>query len=111
MMKKLSFREYLESKETLRKAVEKTPIITTEYVVNKYCSLTIGGNKAERERVPLKPNNKVLIEWEFADIEHPRPVGIRFDGVRNKDPYDENITYWSSKRLQEWLTKNTRRRT
>jgi hypothetical protein len=106
MLKRLSFKKYLETKDLLRKSIEKVPVVTAEYVINKYCSLTIN----ENERIPLKPNSRILVDWEYKDIKNPQHINIRFEGVRNKDPYDDNIIGWSSNKLQKWLKKNTRKR-
>ena len=62
MAKQLSFKEYLESKEKLREAVDNVPQRTAEYTLRKYCKLVVGENKESKIYVPLKPKQKVLVE-------------------------------------------------
>lgn len=107
-MDKLTFKEYLESKEKLREALRNTPQRDAEYVVRKYCKLVVGESKEVKEYVALKPNQKILVEWVYNNLDNPTVVGIRFDGVRDIDSEDEFLTYWDGIKLQKWLLRNTR---
>ena len=110
MEKKLTFKEYLESKQKLREAIEKTPRRQAEYNVYKYCKLVIGESKDEKEYVNLKPNQTITVEWLYEDVDDPTVISIKFDGVKDKDAGDEYETFWSGERLLKWLGRNTRER-
>lgn len=108
MGRKLTFKQYLESKEKLREAVRNTPQRVAEYHVRKYCKLVVGESKEDKEYISLKPKHKILVEWLYADIDNPTIIGIKFDGVKNVDSDEEYDTFWSSERFQKWLLRNTR---
>jgi len=110
-MEKLTFKEYLESKEKLREALRNTPQRNAQYIVRKYCKLVIGETKEEKEYINLKPNQTILIEWLYNDADNPTVLGIKFDGVRNVDSDDDYRTYWDGMKLQKWLLRNTREKT
>jgi len=103
----LTFKEYLESKERLREAIKETPQQTTRYTVDKYCKLIVGESKDEKEQINLKPNQTIVVEWLYNDIDNPTPVKIMFEGVcPNIDSLEYN-SYWQPQKLQKWLLKNT----
>lgn len=103
----LTFREYLQSKERLREAVQDIPHQKKEYIITKYCKLVVGESKDEKEQVNLKPNNKVIVEWVYRDIEAPTPVNIMFEGVCDEVDSENHSTYWQSYKLQRWLLRNS----
>lgn len=109
--RKLTFKEYLDSKEQLREAVSKTPRRNAEYTVRKYCKLVIGESKDEKDYVPLKPKHKVFVDWLYEDVDNPTILGIRFEGVRTVDSDGEFQTFWSGDKLLKWLVRNTREET
>jgi hypothetical protein len=102
----LTFKEYLQSKEKLREAVQETPHTKKEYTVTKYCKLVVGESKDEKEQVNLKPNNKVIVEWLYEDIDAPTVVNIMFEGVCDEVDAENHKTYWQSYKLQRWLLRN-----
>ena len=104
----LTFKEYLESKERLREAIKVTPQQTTEYAVSKYCKLVVGESKNEKEQINLKPNQTIMVEWLYNDIDNPTPIKIVFEGICPNVDSNEYKTYWQSQKLQSWLKKNTR---
>lgn len=103
MSEKLSFKEYLESKKTLRDAVDKIPKTDIEYEVNKYCTLPIG-ESTERKSIKLKPSNKLLISWLCEDRDNPKAVKISFKGTDNIDEQPS----WNDTKLLKWLLNNTK---
>lgn len=107
MAEKLSFTEYLQSKEALLGAIDNTPQRTVEYGVKKYCKLSVGESKENRVQVPLKPNHKILVDWLYDDPDNPTPLNLRFEGTAEHDT-EEHVANWSGERLLKWLTKNTR---
>ena len=107
-MKKLTFAEYMQSKEQLREALSKTPQRVGEYYVQKYCKLVIGETKDEKQYVSLKPKQRIFVEWLYEDIGNPTIVGIKFQGVANIDSEEEHASFWEGAKLQKWLHRNTR---
>lgn len=105
---KLSFKEYLASKEKLREAVSKTPQRVATYSVRKYCKLIIGESKEEKSQITLKPNQKITIDWLYEDIDNPTPVSLKFGGVKNVADEDMFNTYWQGAKLLKWLARNAR---
>lgn len=108
MGKKLTFKDYLDSKEKLREAVEKTPQRIASYAVRKYCKLVVGESKETKEYISLKPKHNVLVEWLYNDIDNPTVINIKVEGVVGVDSADPYETFWSGERLQKWLLRNTR---
>ncbi len=103
----LTFKEYLKSKEELRTAFEKTPQQITEYTVSKYCKLMVGESKDDKEMVILKPNQKIVVEWLYEDIDNPTAIKIMFEGVCAKVDTEDHHSYWPVGKLQKWLQRNT----
>ncbi len=108
MDNKLTFKEYLNSKDRLREAIQNVPERTAHYTIRKYCKIAIGETKKDKEYVNLKPKQKVEVDWLYEDIENPTVVTVRFfdvDGI--KDGSEFNIL-WGHDRLGKWLSKNTK---
>lgn len=108
---KLSFKQYLDSKEKLREAVTKTPQRVATYSVRKYCKLIIGESKDDKSQVTLKPNQKIIVDWLYEDIDNPTPVCLKFAGLKNINADDEHATYWQGVKLLKWLARNAREET
>lgn len=104
---KLTFKDYLESKEKLREAVSKTPQRTASYNVRKYCKLIVGESKEAKDQVALKPNHKIVVEWLYTDVDNPTIVSMTFEGVKEVEPDQEYATYWEGSKLMKWLNRNT----
>ncbi len=103
----LTFKEYLQSKQKLREAVQEIPQQKKEYIVTKYCKLVVGESKDEKEQVNLKPNHKIIVEWLYEEIDEPTAVNITFEGVCPEVDTENHSTYWQSYKLQRWLLRNT----
>lgn len=106
MMDKLTFKQYLESKEQLLKAIHNTPTSIIEYEVRKYCTLSVGELEIEKENINLKPKNTIIVEWRYDDINNPTPTNIKFKGLQDIDEGDQYFTYWNSDKFQKWLTRH-----
>jgi hypothetical protein len=104
---KLTFKDYLDSKEKLREAVEKTPQRTAIYNVRKYCKLIVGESKSSKSHVTLKPNQKICVEWMYTDIDNPTIVSLTFEGLDDINQDDQFETYWNGYKLLRWLNCNT----
>lgn len=107
MVMKLTFKQYLASKEALREAVKQTPRQSKTYQVNRYCNFVVGESKLERQTINLRPTSCITVEWLYEDIDHPIATKINFDGVKNIDPIDDMVPGWSSAKILKWLTRNT----
>lgn len=105
---KLTFKQYLESKKQLHKAIENTPVTIVEYEVCKYCSIVIGETKEESSIVGLRPKQKIIVQWRYDNINNPTPDYVRIVGTTMLDESEEQITYWSGQKLQKWLSRHTR---
>lgn len=101
-MKKISFKEYMESKRKLLEAIKETPIASLKYSVTKYCKMRVGETTDKRYEVALKPRQTILVEWKFDDIQQPEPISIIFDDISP----EEHEVYWTGTKLTEWLSKN-----
>jgi hypothetical protein len=96
-MKKLSFKEYYESKQEL---LTETPsvIFKTKHDIYKYCKVpfTVDG---ERTYVSFKPKDVVVVEWErIGDI--ISPLLFEMNSV--------NYTVaWNPKKMKTWVETST----
>lgn len=105
---KLTFKQYLESKEQLRKAVENVPIAENEYTVVHYCTLPLGEYEEDKITVSLKPRQKIIVEWRYDSMTDPTPQSIRLEGVDAVDSDERHQTFWSNEKLQKWLRRHTK---
>ena len=106
---KLSFKEYLQSKEKLLEAAEKNiPEQVVEYSVRKYCKLVLGESKQDKIYLPLKPKQLISVRWLYEDIENPTPLSINLDGNTETPEESRFKTFWEGEKLRKWLSRNTR---
>lgn len=109
MMEKLTFKQYLDSKDQLLKAIENTPVSIVEYNVKNYCSLTLGENEDSKQVIGLKPKQKVIVEWHYNNIDNPTPENVRLVGVKNNDDDEKHEVFWTGTKLTKWLSRHTNR--
>jgi hypothetical protein len=104
---KQTFKQYLEGKEQLRRAIENTPTTITEYEVRKYCTLVVGECSEESVIVQLKPKQKITVKWIYENPVSPTPDYVKFetDILTESDQYN---VFWSSEKFQKWLIRHTR---
>lgn len=107
-MDKLTFRQYLDSKDKLREALNQTPVRRAEYIMRKYCRLPVGESKEEKEYIALKPKHRVFAEWLYDDPDNPKLASVTFEGVDNVDTEKKHYSYWPDERFKSWLERNTR---
>lgn len=105
-MKKLTFREYVESKTQLLKAVENCPERIAVYDVKKYCKLPVGETKEEKQDISLKPKQQIIVKWKYLN-ETPDPISIKVERVKEICSDEDFSTFWKSDRLIKWLNRNT----
>lgn len=111
MAEKLTFKDYVSSKDQLRSAIDNTPQRVAEYEVRKYCKLPVGETKEEKEQVSLRPKHKITVEWLYNDVDNPTPLNLKFEGPTEIDPDDERSALWNGERLLKWLLRNTHENT
>ena len=97
---KLSFKEYLESKERLEAALRESPTYTATYSMRKYCKLPLGESKQTKEIVSLKPKHKVIVEWEYNEEHPPKVLKIMFEGVEDVDTEKKFHTMCTERAVQ-----------
>lgn len=102
-MEKLTFKQYLETKAELLEALKKSPKHSIRYHVNKYCNLIVGENKENKEYIPLKPKNEIVVEWLYEDLDNPTIINVSVEGNNNK-----HIIFWETERFSRWLNRNTK---
>lgn len=107
MVNKMSFKQYLDSKQQLREAVNSLPIERVEYVVNKYGKLPVGESKQSKEVVAVKPKQLLTVEWAI----HPngtRTINhITVEGVDCEYDGEQLTPLWKPEKVQSWLETNT----
>jgi len=104
-MEKLTFKQHLESKTQLLKAINNCPERVAVYKVKKYCNLVVGESKDDKIKISLKPKQKIHIKWKYVN-ETPDPVMIKVENVKDVNPDDMFSTFWQSDRLIKWLNRN-----
>ena len=105
---KQSFKQYLEGKEQLRKAIENVPVTVIEYEVRKYCTLMVGECVEESSIIQLKPKQKITIRWSYLNPTIPVPEYIKVDTGDMLTENEEYPTFWATEKLQKWLIRHTR---
>lgn len=107
-MDKLSFKQYLESKEQLLKAIANTPISVVEYEVKKYCSLPLGETEEDKRLVGLKPKQSIIVEWRYTTPNNPTPESVRLVGIKEIDEDEKHSTFWSGIKFSKWLSRHAK---
>jgi hypothetical protein len=103
-MDKLTFKEYYESKELLRKAAESTPRVETEYEMLKYCQFPVL-EEDEKEFIALKPRDRINILWEYLRTDEV-PLPLRVE-ITSDDDTKRVFPCWGKSKLLTWIQKNT----
>jgi hypothetical protein len=102
----LTFKQYLDSKDQLLKAMERTPISIVEYEVCKYCSIPIA--EEGMETVSLRPKNTIIVEWLYKDIHNPIPTSVRFKGVKGISEQEQYSLNIPRIKLQKFIDRHTK---
>ena len=107
---KLTFKEYLDSKNKLLEAITKSPVQRSVYDISWYCKLAVLKDENDESKITLllKPKQQVIVEWKYENINDPIPVHIRINDEKNPELYEvEYYTNWKGIKLKDWLSKNT----
>lgn len=105
-MEKLTFKQYLDSKDQLKQAIKNTPTTIVEYEIRKYCSLPVGESTDDSRLVTLKPKHSLIVEWRHDDPKNPLPLHIRVINPEELD--EEQSVFWSGSKLQKWLERHAK---
>jgi hypothetical protein len=99
-MKKITFKEYYQSKEALLLAAEDAPLVVKLYEVNKYCKLPVYGHElnGEKEYVSFKPKDSIEVLWEYSNPEVPILKSLKIINT------SENVCpSWSNCKFLKWI--------
>lgn len=100
VVKRLSFTEYLASKEKLLEAVKRVPVVEHTYSMKKYCKFPSGQNQ-EKELIPLKPSDIVSIKWKYTDPENGTRIA---ESITINDRVIES--FWKNEKIEKWVSHN-----
>jgi hypothetical protein len=96
----LTFKDYLVSKVQLKAALHETPFKIAKYRITKYCKLELAEGE---EMVSLKPNNELIVEWMYTDIENPT---IETVVLMTKESNSAITVKRDGVKLAKWLNSN-----
>lgn len=104
-MHRLTFKEYVESKNKLLLAGEECPRITLEYEITKYCKIPVTESPDDETKlqVSLKPKDTIEVLWEHNDPSYPTPRNIVLTSEGNKKVYP----CWNNKKVLKWVQNNS----
>jgi hypothetical protein len=102
---KLTFKQYLESKNQLIEAVQRVPRSISKYRIKKYCTFVVGESEVEKNILSLKPNQHLEIEWIYENIHKPTRGYIKL--IDNNVLEEELVTFWDDKKITKWLQRYT----
>jgi hypothetical protein len=101
-MKYLSFKDYYDSKELLKRAGVENIRTNIEYSITKYCKIPVVESfTTEKSYLSLKPKDTVKILWEY---ESDTPILKRLIVVSDQE--QEFIPCWTSNKMFEWTNAN-----
>lgn len=99
-MERLSFKDYLMTKDQLRTALTETPYKVAKYRVTKYCKLELAESA---EVLSLKPNHEMIVEWKYADMENPTAESILVIAKDQHGMINVNMTH---AKFNKWVNTN-----
>ncbi len=101
-MKHLSFKDYYDNKELLKRAGVENIRTNIEYSITKYCKIPVVESfTTEKTYLSLKPKDTVKILWEY---ESETPILKRLIIVSETEK--EFIPCWTSNKMFEWTGAN-----
>lgn len=108
-MRKITFMEYIASKEKLREAIRKSGNeYTTEVVITRYCRLSVEGEDDKKNFINLKPGHCLEINWMKEEgKEYPVALNILFENVKNMDGFIKHCVAMENTNFLRWLDRNS----
>lgn len=104
-IKKISFKDYLESKRRLQEAIQNEAHYTINYRITRYCRLVVE-NDSKKEPINLKPGHMITINWRKL-AESPEPMDITFENTKNTVPGKKYRTTMERFVFIRWLGRNS----
>lgn len=103
---RLSFKEYIESKNKLKIAGDDYPRYKLDYEVNKYCKLPIleDYESDQKTYISLKPKDRISILWEKIDFVRPT---VKYILIKENDKETKYYLSWSLPKFSNWLKTST----
>lgn len=93
----INFKEYYNSRQQLKEALDNEPIKRYRFSLNKYCKIPIIENE-EKSSISLKPKDIIEVLFE----------GHNSDRVIEFVCNDKKIKLsWSSEKIRSWISANT----
>lgn len=104
---KLTFKQYYDSKEILKRAGVENVRTFIEYSVTKYCKIPVlESYDSDKQYYSLKPKDIVQVLWEFED---QVPILKKMLIVNENNEELEYIPCWNSNKVYEWTESNCRK--
>lgn len=101
-MKHLSFKDYYDNKELLKRVGVENVRTNIEYSITKYCKIPVVESfTTDKTYLSLKPKDTVKILWEY---ESDTPILKRLIVVSETEK--EFIPCWTSNKMFEWTSAN-----
>lgn len=101
-MKQLTFKQYYENKDILKRAGIENVRTHIEYSITKYCKIPVMESfDKDKTYLALKPKDTVKILWEY---ESDTPVLKKL--VIISETEQELIPCWTSQKMYEWASTN-----
>jgi len=106
-MRRLTFKEYYESKKKLLSACDTVPRVRTEYKLTKYCKLPVFESleSDDRSYIGFKPKDVIEILWEKADEFDDYPVAKSI--ILISEDNKEVFPCWGNTKLHRWVESST----
>lgn len=102
-MTKISFSEYYQSKETLKRAADNSPKYFLIYEVMKYCKIPLLIDYDDKDYVSLKPKDVIKILWEGTT----NNSAIAHYIIINGDEHKRFKFSWNGNKVSNWLESTT----
>lgn len=104
-MERLSFTDYLATKDHLRTALNETPYKVAKYRVAKYCKLEVQEDTAGGIAgiLSLKPNHELIVEWLYEDIDNPTAESVVLMTKTTNSMVSLKMTH---ARFSKWVISN-----
>lgn len=97
----LSFKEYVQSKDRLKDALDEAPYQIVEYVTTKYVKL----KTLQAEEITIRPNYRLMVEWVYNN-DIPTAVNIILtspDGTKSIQLDEKELSAFP-----RWVKTNTK---
>jgi hypothetical protein len=104
-MKRITFREYFESIQVLKNAVNAVPKKTSNYSLTKYCKLPILEADTNKNYISLKPKDVLEITWEYHNPDSPTPTSIKI--ISENQEKTTIYPAWSHAKFFKWVNNST----